>query len=94
MGQAFIIANLDKKQYLHPHDFKDGYKLLELHDSLTALSLLLANSGDHPWRDAPMLGAWAGDRIVVMGEYSNAYDEARNTFERVSAALHEYIEDA
>jgi hypothetical protein len=29
MGQYYLIVNLDKKQYLHPHRFGDGLKLLE-----------------------------------------------------------------
>jgi hypothetical protein len=85
MGQAFYLTNLDKKEFFHPHDMGDGYKLLELDRSLTALSLLLADSDDHPWADAPLLGRWAHDRVVVMGEYE-APDDFRATFARLDVA--------
>jgi hypothetical protein len=92
MGQAFYIANLDKRECIHPHDMGDGYKLLELNYSLNALAMLLANSKDHPWADAPMLGRWAGDRIVVMGEYEAA-DDFEETFTSLDvAALHKYLD--
>lgn len=93
MGQAFIVVNLDKKQYLHPHEFGDGYKLIELSDVLSGLAILLANSDDHPWADAPHFGEWSGDRIVVMGEYSAAYDDMRGTYEQVGSDLARYLKD-
>ena len=31
MGEYFIIANLDKREYIHPHDLKRGGKLVEIH---------------------------------------------------------------
>jgi len=45
MGQYFIIVNETKKEYLHPHKFDDGLKLLEFglssYGTLFALALLL-----------------------------------------------------
>ncbi len=29
MGQYYYIVNIDKHEYLHPHKFNDGLKLLE-----------------------------------------------------------------
>jgi len=29
MGQCYVIANISKRQYLFPHRFGDGLKLLE-----------------------------------------------------------------
>ena len=29
MGQYYVIANLDKKEFLNPHKFGDGVKLME-----------------------------------------------------------------
>ena len=47
MGQYYIIINRDKKQFVHPHRFGDGLKLLEFGCSatgtLTALAVLLAS---------------------------------------------------
>lgn len=87
MGQYYTIANLDKREYLEPHVFGDGVKLMEFACSangvLTALSVLLASSngmggGDlrleakSKWRLVP--GRWAGDRIVIAGDYDDDPD--------------------
>ena len=35
MGQYYLIANIDKKEYIHPHKFDDGMKLMEFGQSST-----------------------------------------------------------
>jgi hypothetical protein len=87
MGQYYLTVNLDKKQYLHPHKFGDGLKLREFGASgsgtMAGLAVLLSDGcgrggGDllvEPEEDTDQLiGSWAGDRIVVAGEYA---DEGR-----------------
>jgi hypothetical protein len=77
MGQYYLIANIDKEQYIHPHAFGDGLKLMEFANSrygvLCGLAVLLAsgnNRGGGDLRsDAEIIGSWAGDRIVVAGDY-------------------------
>lgn len=79
MGQYYILANLDKRQMITPGSFGNGSKLLEFgsdsKSTLTALAILLADgngrgSGDlHS--DNPIIGTWAGDRIVVAGDYAD-----------------------
>jgi hypothetical protein len=72
-------VNLDKQQYIHPHKFGDGLKLLEFgcsaNGTLTGLAILLAdgnNRGGGDLRsDDPIIGSWAGDRIVVAGDYAD-----------------------
>lgn len=79
MGQYYKIVNLDKKQYLHPHKFGDGLKLLEFGSSgcgtLLGLTVLLADGnnrgGGDLCSDDPLIGSWAGDRIVVTGDYAD-----------------------
>ncbi len=77
MGQYYLIVNLDKREYLYPHRFGDGLKLTEFGCSsdgtMTALAILLADGngrgfGDLEADDA-IVGSWAGDRIVVAGDY-------------------------
>ena len=67
MGQYFLVVNLDKKQYLSPHSLADGAKLLELEKGTPVAFFVLASQG------APDLGSvagrWAGDRIVVAGDW-------------------------
>jgi len=83
MGQYYLTVNLDKRQYLHPHRFGEGLKLLEFgcssEGTMTALALLLSDgngrgSGDLRVKDgaeeARLVGSWAGDRIVVCGDYA------------------------
>jgi dsRNA-specific ribonuclease len=104
MGQYFKIVNVDKKEFLHPHAFGDGLKLLEFGASggstMLGLAVLLATSNgrgggdllpeDYPKYDpktnklhksrahlkqekiiAKVAGRWAGDRIAVVGDYSD-----------------------
>jgi len=86
MGQYYIILNLDKKQYLRPWNFGDGAKLLEFGTSgngvMLGLAILLSDGNDRGGGDlrvpenAPeelnsLIGSWAGDRIVVSGDYAD-----------------------
>ena len=79
MGQYYIIVNLDKKQFIHPHKFGDGLKLLEFgcssEGTLTALAILLADGNGRGGGDLksenPIVGSWAGDRIVIAGDYAD-----------------------
>lgn len=84
MGQYYLVVNIDKKQYLHPHKCGDGLKLLEFASNsigtLSALAILLADGngrgGGDLHSDNPIIGSWAGDRIVITGDYA---DEGRFT---------------
>jgi len=79
MGQYYLIVNIDKGQYLHPHKFGDGLKLTEFGNSaegtLTGLAILLADGngrgGGDLRSDDPIVGSWAGDRIVIAGDYAD-----------------------
>jgi hypothetical protein len=82
MGQYHYVANLDKKEYVHPHRMGDGLKLLEFGSSgcgtMTGLALLLACSngrgGGDLHSDHKVIGSWAGDRIAIIGDYAEAGD--------------------
>jgi hypothetical protein len=79
MGQYYYVVNLDKKEYIHPHKMGDGLKLLEFACStggtMTALAILLAEGngkgGGDLRGDHPVIGSWAGDRIVIAGDYAD-----------------------
>lgn len=85
MGQYYMLGNLDKKEYLHPHRFGDGLKLLEFGSSgsgtMNGLAILLAvgngrGGGDlHTETENGIVGSWAGDRIVIMGDYADEPDD-------------------
>lgn len=83
MGQYHEVYNLDKKERIYPHTIDNGLKLYEqvghIGSTSTALFALLANSngrggGDFP--EHPMIGRWAGDRILIQGDYAGPDDQA------------------
>lgn len=83
MRQYHKIYNIDKKEFIHPHSIDNGLKLMEQvgfdKSSASALFLLLANSNGRGSGDAEehfMIGRWAGDRIVVQGDYAEPRDKA------------------
>ena len=79
MGQYYKIVNVKKHEYLNPHMFGDGLKLMEFALSgggtLSALAVLLADGNGHGGGDLhsdnPIVGSWAGDPIVVAGDYAD-----------------------
>lgn len=79
MGQYYFIVNLDKKQFIHPHKFGDGMKLMEFACSspgtMTALAVLLSDGNGRGGGDLqsknPIIGSWAGDRVVIAGDYAD-----------------------
>lgn len=83
MGQYHTLYNLDKREYVHAHDIDNGLKLMEQcgHEksTATALWLLLANSNGRGGGDArphDLIGSWAGDRILVQGDYAESGDKS------------------
>ena len=83
MGQYHKLYNIDKREYVHGHRIDNGLKLLEqvghVKSTSTALFLLVANSNGRGGGDAEphrMVGRWAGDRIVVQGDYAEPTDRA------------------
>lgn len=85
MGQYHVIVNLDRREYLRPR----FAKLSEVTAGayvLAPLAYLLAGqagdggrgTGDVPAGDAElareMIGAWAGDRIALCGDYATPDD--------------------
>tara|TARA_Y100001972_G_scaffold17242_4_gene19005 strand:- start:1576 stop:2118 length:543 start_codon:yes stop_codon:yes gene_type:complete len=79
MGQYYKIMNKTKKEYLTPHTFGNGAKLMEFVSDgkgiLQGLAILLANGngrggGDHD-SDNNLVGSWSGDQITVEGDYAD-----------------------
>lgn len=104
MGQYHKLYNLDKKEYVHAHRIDNGLKLLEQvgheRSTSTALFLLIVNSNGRGSGDAqphPMIGRWAGDRILVQGDYVRVGDPAYTPedileqFTDISGEVHELL---
>jgi len=79
MGQYYLTVNLDKGEYLDPHKFGDGLKLLEFGNSTAGTTMglvaLLADGNGRGGGDLRsengIIGSWKGDRIVVAGDYAD-----------------------
>lgn len=83
MGQYWKAVNLDKKEYLSPHDLGAGLKLWEIIANGdagvgVALCILCADMpvprGGGDLKPDPIIGRWAGDRVALVGDYSEAGD--------------------
>ena len=84
MGQYHSIYNLDKQEVIHPHDIGLGAKQREHtgHEaSLSDMMYVLATcspmrGGGDFWAEvmANFIGRWVGDRVVVIGDYSEQGD--------------------
>lgn len=81
MGQYYMIVNVDKKEYISPHDFDCGMKLMEFANPvytgkiMSALAILLADGNGRGCGDLhsnnPIIGSWKFNRIVVAGDYAD-----------------------
>jgi hypothetical protein len=94
MGQYHIPVNIDKREYLNPHKFGNGMKMLEWGTgggTVAGLTVLLACShnrggGDLHGDIGDIGGRWAGDRIIVLGDYTEPGDPG-------TASLYEMTEE-
>jgi len=97
MGQYYLYANYDKKEYISTFDldrasdevFSGMMKMFEqCHNSIWVLGYLLwrsteAGGGDYcddnGCNDDSLehMGRWAGDKIAMVGDYSNLSQERR-----------------
>lgn len=82
MGQYHYVVNLDKHEFLDPHQLGCGLKLWEqlanFPSTGTALIPLLACSNGRGGGDLngsnEVIGRWAGDRIAIVGDYGEDSD--------------------
>ena len=83
MGQYYLIANIDKKEFLNPHSLDNGAKLMEWsyqgNRMVNALFNLLQSD-------------WQGDRVYVVGDYADSsenYEEDNNWLPTYNAVAKE-----
>ena len=81
MGQYWKPVNLTKREFISPHKLNTGLKLLEQCGSgqmASALVILLAvmpeRRGGGDFQNNPFIGRWAGDQVVLAGDYSSNGD--------------------
>lgn len=97
MGQYFRIVNITKKQFIDIDELGENNKLGFIGKGLNGIALgrLLTSHGDYdeiwgeiygnPTKDTLYIGAWAGDRIIIAGDYDQA-----DTNGYISSALDDY----
>jgi len=101
MGQYYKIVNIKKKQYISPYTFGDGSKLMEFSMSangvLAGLAILLADGNGKGGGDLnsnnPIVGSWAGDNIVIAGDYADDGKWVKETDTNLYAVASEQGED-
>jgi hypothetical protein len=80
MGQSYLLANLDKKEFIDPHGLGDGSKLWEFAfrdhgPTNVAIALLLAKRSTFSGADLELVGgragSWCGNRIAIVGLYDD-----------------------
>lgn len=82
MGQYYRQINLNKLQCLYTHAFGDGLKLMEFgasgNGTMAAMAILLCPTSLEDFGIPPtaphadLAGSWAGDHIVIAGDYADS----------------------
>jgi hypothetical protein len=79
MGQYHKLINLDKQEVVEPYGLGLGAKQYEqtgceasLADAIYLLVMTSPNGGGGDWPLTDVSGRWAGDRVVVVGDYTSA----------------------
>lgn len=97
MGQYFMLVNVSKREFLHPHKLGMGLKLWEIcaNKGAGVLVYLLRKSDELGGGDiddpakAKWAGHWAGDSIFVVGDYdsSKLFQEAEGEYKAMNEQL-------
>ena len=108
MGQYYRQINLDKLQCLYTHAFGDGLKLMEFGASgdgtMAAMAILLCPTALEDFGisstapHADLAGSWAGDHIVIAGDYAdelNATSWGRELLSRIDtdAVMNKWMDE-
>ena len=82
MGQYHVLVNIDKKEVVSPHGLGLGLKQYEhngdyngtLADAMYILMMTSPARGGGDYPITAVSGRWAGDRVVVLGDYTENAD--------------------
>ena len=101
MGQYYRLINHDKKEYIEPWTLGTGAKLWEwcANKGCRLLPFLLRQSteggGGDIRQEYESAGHWAGDRIVLVGDYdiSCDYERAANEYKDITLQVAQEFND-
>jgi len=87
MGQYHKLVNIDKREVVHPYNLGLGAKQYEqtgeggaMGDALYLLLMTSPSRGGGDWEEfAGLSGRWVGDRVVVVGDYTEDKDIPKYT---------------
>ena len=82
MGQYHVLVNYDKKEYVSPYGIGLGAKQVEqlgafkgtIADAMYLLVMTSPARGGGDLPRTPISGAWAGDRVMIVGDYTQDDD--------------------
>ena len=74
MGQYHKVVNLTDREYLYPHDFGDGLKLMEFGQSGYGTSYALG---------LMLISDWKGKRVAIAGDYGEKGDIPEEALEGI-----------
>jgi len=81
MGQYHVLVNLDKKEVVTPHGLGLGLKQWEhigtegsLPDAMYVLTMTSPARGGGDLPETGISGRWAGDRVLIVGDYTEDSD--------------------
>lgn len=82
MGQYHRLVNLDKREWVDPHGLGLGSKQHEhtgafngsLSDAMYLLAMSSPRRGGGDWAETEVSGRWVGDRVVLLGDYTEDAD--------------------
>jgi hypothetical protein len=82
MGQYWMPVNIDKREFVNPHKLGTGLKLWEqlVNHPGTGAALIVLQAAMPDARGGgdlvshPVIGRWAGDRVVLVGGYAEPDD--------------------
>ncbi len=96
MSQYFIIVNLEKREYIHPHDINRGAKLLEVkNDELigSLISFLLDHKKEEN-NNYLYLSRWIENKVILIGDSEDysLFKQVITDFNNISKnAYNEYL---
>lgn len=97
MGEYFVFANLDKRQFFSGHSLNMSGKFSWAQDEPLSGMLVWVLAITSYLDKLHFQGAWAGDRVIIAGDQGaqeNLYDELRDTFQNISIPLfEEWVKD-